>query len=85
MSIDIIFSSNLDADGENISSLEEIALRSLKELKLKQDERSDQLNNLFNEIKEDEIVRHEKEEKIREANKQKASKEHQMKMNENQV
>ena len=73
------------ANDENISSLEEIALRNLKELEVKQDQRSEQLNNLFNEIKEDEISRHEKEERIREENKRKANEEHKMRMNENQV
>ena len=74
-----------ETNDENISSLEEIALRNLKELEVKQDQRSEQLNNLFNEIKEDEMSRHEKEEKIREENKRKASEEHKMKMNKNQV
>ncbi len=81
----IIFSSDLDGDDEDISSLEEIALRNLKELEEKQEHRSNQLSNLFNEIKEDEILRHEKEERMREENKRKASKEHKMKMDENEV
>ena len=80
-----IYSSYLDGDVEGISSMEETALRSLKELEVKQDQRTSQLNDLFSEIKEDEISRHEKEEKIREENKRKANEEHRMKMTENEV
>ena len=65
--------------------MEELALKNLKEFEAKQDKRSDQLNSLFNEIKEDDILRHEKEEKMREENLQKANEEHKIKMKENQV
>ena len=65
--------------------MEETALRSLKELEVKQDQRRGQLNDLFSEIKENEISRHEKDEKIREENKRKANEEHRMKMTENEV
>ena len=75
----------IEVDDENIASLEEIALKNLKELEMKQDERSNQLKNVFNEIREDEKLRFEKEERIREENKRRANEEHQLKMNENQV
>lgn len=65
--------------------MEGLAWRSLKELEVRQHERIDQLNNVFSEIKQDEILRHEKEEKIREDNRRKASEEHELKMNENEV
>lgn len=65
--------------------MEENASRNLAELEVKQNERSDQLKNLFNEMKEDVMLRHEKEEKIREENKRKANEEHKKKMAENQV
>ena len=72
-------------DDEHISSLEEIALRNLQELEVKQYERDDQLKHLFNEMKEDEMLRFEKEERVREENKRKAKEEHKMKMDKNQV
>ena len=73
-----------DGSVEDISSLEETALRNLKELEIKQDHRRSQLNKLFSEIKEDEILRHEREEKMRAENKRKANEEHRMKMTENE-
>lgn len=70
---------------DQISSLEELGIDSLKELERKQHLRNDRLENIFNEIKEEEISRKQKEETIREQNKRKADEEYKMKTEENQV
>ena len=70
---------------ENISSLEEMGFNNLKELEEKQHLKSDWLENIFNEMKEEEMLRQGKEERIREENKRKADEEYKMKVEENKV
>ncbi|XP_046844848.1 leucine-rich repeat and IQ domain-containing protein 1-like [Xenia sp. Carnegie-2017] len=73
----------VDEEDEVISSLEETGLNELKKLESKQNDRRDQLEELFNEIREDDRLRHERDETTRVESKRTASEEHKAKMEKN--
>ena len=60
-------------------------MNELKKLESKQNERRDQLEELFNEIREDDRLRHERDETKRIESKRTASEEHKAKMEKNMV
>lgn len=74
----------LDAD-DQISSMEQMGLVKLKELERKQQATCDRLENTFKEIKDEELLRRQREETIRKENQRKADEEYKMKIKENQV